>query len=301
MILECGRANRLPLVPAGEQDRRAAGRQAHAVGGHRALEELHRVVDRQRRRHRPARAVDVQVDVLRPVLVLQEQQLLDGEVGQVVGDDRLPPVSGRAAEEDDPVLQQQVAERHLPLPGVVAVALEQRLDRAGGADRVESVGTCGPFRESWPADRASAADRDHGSTRVRCASRLSRESVSSLDCTRRGRLPALGGRPRSAASRSASPGTACASTVATSPVLLVRLRARSPRTRRSPGSGRAPCARAARSARASIRSSFSSRARTLRGALAGLVGDPVDLGVDVVVLDLDLLRPRRSSGGRSAP
>ena len=32
----------------------------------------------------------------------------------------LPPVSGRAAEEDDAVLQQQVAERHRPLAGVVA-------------------------------------------------------------------------------------------------------------------------------------------------------------------------------------
>ena len=36
-------------------------------------------------------------------------------------------VVDHALEEDDPVLQQQVAQGHLPLPGVVAVALERRL------------------------------------------------------------------------------------------------------------------------------------------------------------------------------
>ena len=40
-------------------------------------------------------------------------------------------VVDHAFEEDDPVLQQQVAQGHLPLPGVVAVALESGLGRAG--------------------------------------------------------------------------------------------------------------------------------------------------------------------------
>ncbi len=46
----------------------------------------------------------------------------------------LPPVSGLAPDEDDAVLQQQVAESHLPLAGVLA-ALQQRLERAGRGHR----------------------------------------------------------------------------------------------------------------------------------------------------------------------
>ena len=50
------------------------------------LDELHRVVDRQARAHRPARRIDVQRDVLFGILGLEEQQLGDDDVGHVVLD-----------------------------------------------------------------------------------------------------------------------------------------------------------------------------------------------------------------------
>src|SRR5262249_30011940 len=79
-----------------------------------------------------AGAVDVEVDLLVAALVLQVQQLLDGDVGQVVGDRRVAAGLGRAAQKDDAVLQQQVGQGHLPLPGVVAVALAERGDGRPG-------------------------------------------------------------------------------------------------------------------------------------------------------------------------
>ena len=66
-----------------------------------------------------AGAVDVKADALRPVLVLQVEELHDGEVGRGVVDHSL--------EKDDAVLEEQIAQGHLPLPGVVAVALKRRV------------------------------------------------------------------------------------------------------------------------------------------------------------------------------
>ena len=115
-----------------ENDRGAAGGDAHAVRRNRTFHVLHGVVDGQRRGHRAAGAVDVKMDFLSPVLVLQEQQLLDGDVGQVVGDRRVTAGLRGAAEENDTVFQEQVRQGHLPLPGVVAVALVQGVDRQPG-------------------------------------------------------------------------------------------------------------------------------------------------------------------------
>ena len=60
-------------------------------------------------------------------------------------------------EEDDPVLEQQVAQRHLPLPGVILVALD-----SGGRERmieaVEAHG-CDPLRDK---DRAARARKGRG-------------------------------------------------------------------------------------------------------------------------------------------
>src|SRR5262249_27619185 len=69
------------------------------------------------------------------VLVLQIQELLNDDVGRDVGDDGLEDRAAGGAEEDDAVFQQQIREGHLPLPGVVAVALELWLKR-----RVPGIG-----------------------------------------------------------------------------------------------------------------------------------------------------------------
>ena len=65
---------------------------------HVGLDELHRVVNRQPGRNRPARAVDVEQDVLVGILGLEEQHLRDDQIGDLVVD--------RRADEDDAVLQQ---------------------------------------------------------------------------------------------------------------------------------------------------------------------------------------------------
>ena len=104
----------LALGAAGQEHGAAAGRQADAVGGHRATENLHRVVDGQRGADAAAGRVDVEVDVLAAVLALQVQQLHHQLVGVAVVD--------LALQEDDAVFQQQIAQRHLPLALVVAIA-----------------------------------------------------------------------------------------------------------------------------------------------------------------------------------
>src|SRR5262249_32097156 len=80
---------------------------AHADGGHRRLDVLHRVVDRQPRRHRAARAVDVDVHVLVGVLGFQEEELGDDQVGHVVFD--------VARQEDDALLEKAREDVERPL------------------------------------------------------------------------------------------------------------------------------------------------------------------------------------------
>ena len=93
-----GKDEPLALGSAGEQHRPHRRGHADTVGGHIRADELHRVVDRQPRRHAAARGVDVEIDVGVGVVVAEEQQLGDHEVGQFVVDG--------AGDEHDTVAQQ---------------------------------------------------------------------------------------------------------------------------------------------------------------------------------------------------
>ena len=133
----------LALGAAGQQDRGARGGHADAVGRDRALDELHRVVDRQRAGDAAARAVDVEADALGPVLVLEEQELHHGQVGHRVVD--------HAFEEDDPVLEEQVAEGHLAL-------------RARSRGSAGSAGRRADVRRAWDGPSQSGAAATGGVT-----------------------------------------------------------------------------------------------------------------------------------------
>src|SRR5712691_3385895 len=94
------------------------------------MDVTHGVVDREARRERATRAVDVDADLLVAVLAVEEEQLRDHEVRDVVID--------LGAEKDDPVSQQ---------PGVdVVSALTARrgLDDAGYECHLE----CPPYRST---------------------------------------------------------------------------------------------------------------------------------------------------------
>ena len=124
-----GQSVALALGAGGQDDGGAAGGQSHAVRRDRAFQELHRVVNRQRRGHRAAGAVDVEVDLLVAVLVLQEEQFLDGDIGEVVRDCGVAAGLRRTTQEDDTVLQEQIAQGHLSLTGIFTVALNLRNKR----------------------------------------------------------------------------------------------------------------------------------------------------------------------------
>ena len=84
---------------AGHQDERAhRGGHAHADGGHRALDVLHGVVDRQAAGHDAAGRVDVHRDLFLGVLRLQEEKL--------GADQGRHAVVERSVQEDDPLAQQ---------------------------------------------------------------------------------------------------------------------------------------------------------------------------------------------------
>jgi hypothetical protein len=122
----CPHGKAFALRPPGEKYGAARSGHANAISRHRAFQELHGVVDRQRGRHGPAGAADVKVNLLRAVFVLQVQKLHHDFHGAHVIDD--------AGQEDDPILKQQIAQGHLPLAGVIAIALDlwvQGPDRIG--------------------------------------------------------------------------------------------------------------------------------------------------------------------------
>src|SRR5580692_8988087 len=95
----------LALGARREQHRRRTGRLADAAGGDLRLDELHGVVDRHHRGHRPAWRVDVHGDLAVRV---------DGLKGEQLGHDI---VGGRVvdldAQEDDPLLEELVVRVHL--------------------------------------------------------------------------------------------------------------------------------------------------------------------------------------------
>ena len=103
-----GSENRLPLAPAGQQQRPHRHRDPDADRLDLGLDELHRVVDREAGVDRAAGAVDVDRDVLVGVLGLEVQQLGDDQVGDRVVD--------RRAEEDDPLVEQAAVDVELALP-----------------------------------------------------------------------------------------------------------------------------------------------------------------------------------------
>src|SRR5207244_5059106 len=72
----------LVLVARGEQQRAHAGRLPDAKRGDVGLDELHGVVDGEPGRHRTARGIDVEKDVLVGVFRLEEKELRDDQVGR---------------------------------------------------------------------------------------------------------------------------------------------------------------------------------------------------------------------------
>ena len=93
-----------------EQERAHRGRLPDAERRHGAADELHRVVDREARRHHPARRVDVEGDLLLGVLGLQEQELRD--------DQRRGEILDRSGQEDDALAQEPRVDVESPLAAV---------------------------------------------------------------------------------------------------------------------------------------------------------------------------------------
>ena len=81
----------------GQEHRCHAGRKTYTHRGNLRLHVLHRIVYRKPARHRPARAVDVKVDVLVRVLTLEKQHLRNDQIRHAIVD--------WAPDEDDPVFE----------------------------------------------------------------------------------------------------------------------------------------------------------------------------------------------------
>jgi hypothetical protein len=100
MTLALGKMKRLPLAPA-------------ARSGHVGADELHRVVDRETRRHRPAWRADVEVDVAIRIFFV--------EVEERPHDDAHLNVVHFLAEDDDAIFQEQVEQAVAALASGVAL------------------------------------------------------------------------------------------------------------------------------------------------------------------------------------
>src|SRR4051794_12435412 len=112
----------LALCPAGQQQRPHRHRDPAADRRHVRLDEVHRVVHREPGVDRAARRVDVDRDVLVRVRGLEVQQLGDDQVGDHVVD--------RAAEEDDPLVEQAGVDVELAL--AASGALDDHGDQRHG-------------------------------------------------------------------------------------------------------------------------------------------------------------------------
>src|SRR3954454_21146641 len=145
--LRVGQRHAFALRPAGQQQRAHRHRDADADRLHVGLDEVHRVVDRQARVHRPAGRVDVDRDVLVGILGLQVQELGHDQVGDLI-------VHGRA-EEDDALVQEAAVdvERTLPTGGLLD---NHRYEWAHGP-RFVSLRTLESFR--WLTARAAPLGR----------------------------------------------------------------------------------------------------------------------------------------------
>ena len=187
--LRVGQRHALALRAAGQQQRAHRHRDADADRLHVGLDELHRVVDRETRVHRPAGRVDVERDVLVGILGLQVQELGHDQVRDLV-------VHGRA-EEDDPLVQQAGVdvERALPTGGLLD---DHRYEWAHGP-RFVSLRTLESFR--WLTARAAPLGRRLATGRSPVPTRVLRPGVNSCDQ----RICAARPRP---ASRTRPPGPA---------------------------------------------------------------------------------------------
>ena len=96
--LGVGQREPLALGAAGQQHRRHAGAQPHAVGGHIGLDRLHGVVDRQAGGHIAAGAHDVHADIPVGILALQVEELGRDQAGHLG--------LHRRGDEDDALLEQ---------------------------------------------------------------------------------------------------------------------------------------------------------------------------------------------------
>src|SRR6266511_2895770 len=128
-----GQPKALARRPGGQQDGGRRGGLAHAGGGHVRLHVLHGVVDRQQRRDRAARRVDVQLELLVGVLALQVEQLGHEQVGDGVVD--------RRAEEDDPLVQQPRVDVERALAAVGLLDDDRDQIVRGGLHRRYSLGS----------------------------------------------------------------------------------------------------------------------------------------------------------------
>ena len=88
----------LTFGPGRQQQRRRRCRQSDADRRHVSFDILHRVIDRQGRRHLSAGRIDIQLDVFLGILRIQKQQLGNDAISHAVVD--------RSAQKDDAVLQQ---------------------------------------------------------------------------------------------------------------------------------------------------------------------------------------------------
>ena len=178
MIRELGNALRLPAAPAAKQNGAHRRALAEAVGCHRAVDELHRIVDGHAGGYRASRRVDVQMHVGLGVVRLEKEHLGDHGVGDLVVDGR--------AEKDDAVFQQPAVDIHRPL---FAAAL---FDHIGNQRHGKSRFWLGGYRMAAspcflrPLPRPFAS---RGCRRRRRTPWLPRRS-----CSNRGRCPSQSGR-----------------------------------------------------------------------------------------------------------
>ena len=91
---------------ASQKDRTTTGGESDAIRCNRTRENIHRVVDGHCCRDTTAGRIDVELDVFPLVLALQIKQLHDQLVSI--------PIVDLTLQEHDSVLQQQIAQRHLP-------------------------------------------------------------------------------------------------------------------------------------------------------------------------------------------
>ena len=81
-----GKSEALAPRAARQQERAHRRRQADTDGGNVAFDVIHRIVYRHSRRHRPARRIDIQIDILSRLLAFEINELRDDGVRHRVVD-----------------------------------------------------------------------------------------------------------------------------------------------------------------------------------------------------------------------